>query len=559
MKPVARPRHLLAVLIFVAVSGVYANLAMVDGRLSKSQVNIATAAVKRYQPRLFQRDPVFGQVDGVELWRLHTPAYQGMLELSLVPSRYKDPTLPFRVMAGVLAMIYLCGMYALVYHQCRDWSSSAFVAVLSSTVIEVLGPSTWGVGSLASITPPTLVLAVTPLIVLAYLRYQRQWRLLLVFAFIGLMGNLDLAAAMNLTVALLLTYAASRRFGRSCWLMALGCGACSVLAALPYACYYFALRPGAPADAHVSTEAFSLAFGSLLYPDALKSLLDPRLLGRLLVLVVPALAVLSRVERFRARYLKFWVLLLVAAAAVTIGLHWLSQAIGTWRGTGPPIIDFIGASHLVMLPLYVLFAQGLSNVFRLIRGHHILLRWGCAAVIAAWMIPSDNLRVARHAVAEVATSFLDEDAMPRYIKRHRRQRAERAELTAIAKWAGQADNTDQDAVFVTDRVRFRMLARRAVLATRDDLRYIYYLVPWRLSDWIERVNDQDALLHPPQAGGADPERLKSFLSRQEHLKDAPEFYVILETNVAPEDLGVLKQIDSENWGEHYRLYRCQVK
>ena len=125
--------------------------------------------------------------------------------------------------------------------------------------------------------------------------------------------------------------------------------------------------------------------------------------------------------------------------------------------------------------------------------------------------------------------------------------------------SGQADNTDQDAVFVTDRVRFRMLARRAVLATRDDLRYIYYLVPWRLSDWIERVNDQDALLHPPQAGGADPERLKSFLSRQEHLKDAPEFYVILETNVAPEDLGVLKQIDSENWGEHYRLYRCQVK
>ena len=95
-------------------------------------------------------------------------------------------------------------MYALLYRQTRSWSLSAFVAVLSSAVTYTLGRSYWGIGSLASITPPTLVLAVVPLIVLSYLRYERQWRVLLVFAFIGVCGNLHLVTAANLTIVLLI-------------------------------------------------------------------------------------------------------------------------------------------------------------------------------------------------------------------------------------------------------------------------------------------------------------------------------------------------------------------
>ncbi len=185
MRPIPRTRHLLAVLIFAGASAAAGYMATIDDRLSKTQIGIASVAVKRHEPELFADDPVFGESGR---WRFHTPFLQSLLEVILLPTGYQDLTLPFRALTGVAVMIYLSGMYALLYRQTRSWSLSAFVAVLSSAVTYTLGRSYWGIGSLASITPPTLVLAVVPLIVLSYLRYERQWPVLPLVAFIIVCG-----------------------------------------------------------------------------------------------------------------------------------------------------------------------------------------------------------------------------------------------------------------------------------------------------------------------------------------------------------------------------------
>ena len=572
MRPIPKHRHLVAVMIFAAVAAGQGYMASLDDRLSDSQVNIASAAGKRHDPSSFAHDPVFGES---KLWLFHTPAIHGLLELMLVPTQYQDLRLGFRALAGVVTMLYLCGMYALLFAQCRSWSVSAFVSVLSCRVIEALGGGVWGVGSLESITPQGMCTAVFPLIVMAFARYSRppggdrsrsaQWRLLLVFAVVGVMGNFHLATAMNATIVLLIAYMGRQRFSPRCWPTALGCGIAALLGALPYAGYYFGIRammgPSDPAALSelvrdgTLAEAFRIGELMVLYPDLLKSALDWKMLAAAMVLIVPAVAVLGRVERFRTPNVGLWVWLVVGSLAVALGLHGLSQAVGRWLDRGPPVIDFLRASSLLLLPLYVLLAQAITNVFRLLRSHRGrgLARWACAAVLVAWILPSDNVRVARHAAAALVTSFIDEADRPTYVLRHAEQRAERRKLAAIGRWAAEREG----AVFLTDRGEFRVLARQSILVGPNDARYLYYLAPSRLGKWLERFRAQQQLLHP-SAATADAAAIKHFVDElieaEPDMADVAEWYVILGSTVAPEEPGPLTAVQDEAWGGHYRLY-----
>jgi len=558
MRPVPKRRHLLAALIFVACAALAGDFAMLDERLSNTQVSIATVAVKRpNQDDLFKNDPVFGRSD---LWRFHTPVYQALMEMVLVPTEYEDVTLPFRAMTGLVVLLYLGGMYVLLYRQCRSWSISALVAVLSTAVTYTLGRSFWGVGSLGSITPPTLVVAMTPLIVLSYLRYQNQWRVLLVFAFIGLCANLHMVTALNLALVLVIVYLGRRRFALSAWPMAIACALAALVLAFPYMWYYAHLRwlSVSTEDVRVSAavvhEAFRLGNLAVLYPDMLKSLLYWVLL--VLVLLIPAAAVLARVERFRVRDLGVWVWLACGAFFVSLVLHGASQLVGVLLDRPPPIIDFARASNLVMLPLYVLFAQALTNLFRLVRRGRGALRWGCAVFLAAWMLPSDNLRVGRHIVYEAATAFMEDEQKPLRVQQLARKRRRRAELAEIARWARW--NTPADAMFLTDRAEFRMMSRRSILASSDDVKYYYYVTPWRLGAWMDRLVRQKAVLSAP-AGTSDPHAAVKFVAdlRAEDFEAVTEWYVILNAANAPETPEQMQPVTGGSWGVHYRLYRIR--
>ncbi|MCK4603047.1 MAG: hypothetical protein KAU28_11310, partial [Phycisphaerae bacterium] len=515
-------------------------------------INIATVAIKRHQPNLFANDQVFGASGR---WRFHTPLHQALLEMILVPSGYQDLTLPFRAIAGVVAMIYLCGMYALLYRQCRSWSISTFVAVLSSAVVYTFGRSTWGVGSLSSITAWTLYLAVCPLIVLALLRHERQWKLILVFGFIGLLGNIHLVAAMNLTIVLLIVYLVRRRFAPAAWAMAVVCGLCALLAVGPYLWYCFKLRGEvAVVSMEAVREALQVADVDVLYPDILRTLKNWFLFAA--VLGVPAAVVLPRVERFRVRDLSAWVSLAVGGLFVAFGLHAVSQLIGDVQGKAPPVIDFFHAASLVMLPLYVLFAQALTNIFRMVRTHRSWLRWLCAALMAAWIIPSDNFRLPRHAALDKATMFMKEADKPRRVRKHHDRIARRAELERVGQWARY--NTDRNAVFLVDLPEFRMLSRRAIAACTDDLWYAYHLAPARLAEWTARIAEQRALLYPP-TGTADLIALQRFadkLAATEMFEEAEGWFVVLRADVTPEKT-TIEEIEPDGWGRFYRIYRLR--
>lgn len=552
-------------LVFLIVAGSYAYMAALDTHLSDTQINIASAAVKRHQPDLFAHDPIFGAAEGTELWRFHTPAFQSLLEMVLVPTDYADPTLPFRVLTGIVALAYMCSMYALLYRQCKSWSASAFVAVLSSTVTYTLGRAYWGAGSLASIEPATLYTAIIPLIVLAFLRYSDQWRIVLVFLFVGLCGNLHLVTTMNLTIMLLIVYLGRKRFAPSAWPMAVMCGLFALIGALPYALYYFALTwQMTPPDTHVSTQAVYMAFAigklAVLYPQMLPEALNWGL--AVVVLAIPAGATLLKVERYRVRDLGVWVWFVGAGAGVAFGLHGASQLYGAWRGAAPPVIDFVGASRLIMLPLYVLFAHGLTTLFRLVGTHRAPVRWACAALLVAWMVPSDNLRIARRAgrraIYDVAAAVMSDVQEPKRLATLRRRRRGQEELAAIARWA--RENTGIDAVFITDRIAFRMLARRGIVASRWDVKYVYYMAPWRLDEWTARMKRQNRLLRPSSGSGGGEDELANFvaeLSASPAFRGAQEWYAIIRTNGEATEATTTRPVESGQWGEYYKVYRLR--
>ncbi|MFP4053113.1 MAG: hypothetical protein ACLFV7_04530 [Phycisphaerae bacterium] len=558
MRPIPTQRHLIAVMILAAVAAASGALAWADPGLADSQVHVSTTAAKRAHPNsLYVSDLVYGPS---ELWRLSSPAFQGLLELILAPTGYRDLTLPFRVLAGPAVLFFLCGMYALLYRQTRSWSVSAYVAVLSSMVTYALGRSFWGLGSLASITPSGLVLAFVPWVVLSFLHYNDQWRVVLAFLALGILGNFHLDVAANLSIILAIVYLGQRRFHPRAWPMAAACLGVAALASLPYWAYflgmYHRLSGGQQPDAELVSRAFELGQLAVLYPWVFDSLLNWLVVAA--IPLVASVAVLLRFERFRVRFSGAWAWFIVAGLFVALGLHGLSQLVGVFRHEAPPVIDFVQASALVMLPLYVLLAQCLTHLFRLVRRQRIWLRVVCGVLLVAWVLPADNVQVVRHRMYDALTGHMEESQKPRRVQQIHIQRQQRAERAAMAEWA--QNRSHLASVFLFDDAVFRMRSRRSLVAAREDVRYIFYLAPHQLEAWMELESQQQKLLSPP-AKMRDLDEIRAWVS---HLRqppsmfaDVPEWYVVLTTRVAPESPGGAEEIRDAHWGRHYRLFRLR--
>lgn len=560
MKPRPRERHGIAVLLFAAIAAATGFLAQTGQDLHVEQIGAATAALRRAQPELYPADPVFGPDD---LRRIHPPLSQTLMERIGIANRHQERSVRFGVLAGLIVMLHLCCMYLLVHSQCRSWSISAFVAVLSLAIVTTIGGSATGLGTAESFTPRTLHLAVVPLLVLVLLRFIDRWPALLVFACVGLLGNLHLATTLNLALVLAAVCVARRPASPKAWLLAGGGLLSAGVGALPILWYYFVELRMAVAGPEPGTgyagavrALRSANLEGLLYPDILKSLLNWLIIAA--VLSLPALGMLFRAERYAGKDLRLWLTYIGAGVVVALVLQGISQAVGKIGDRAPPVIDFSQALDLVMLPLYVLFARSLTNLFRMLRSHQRLLRGACAVVMAAVMLPSDNLLYVRHALYDAATMFMSEADKPirvqkRHIRRHRRE-----ELARIGEWARV--QTAVDAVFITECRRFRMLSHRSVVANTDDVRTVYYLTPWRLGTWADHVARQVRMLNPP-GGKIDPEDVR--LLRQELAQEpvfgkATQWYLILGADVGPaKGDGLLEVVANDGWGKHYMVYRLR--
>ena len=269
-------------------------------------------------------------------------------------------------------------------------------------------------------------------------------------------------------------------------------------------------------------------------------------------LIVISIAVLIRLDRLKTRNLGFWLVMFIASLGVTILGHGLMQLSAVLTGRGPLLIEFARATPLAMLPLYAFTAQTLANLFRLSRRGHTL-RWGCVALTAIWMLPSENLRVVRHWGYEVGTQFMADQDKPIRLRKRLRRVQRRRELQNIARWAEK--NTGHDDIFITDNTEFRMLSRRSIIAG-DSVRWVFYLAPDFLPEWIQRTGELRQMLRS-SGGKADAEAIYHFASDPDNATIGPgagNWYAIIDSDADPKS-DRFEIISADSWGEHWLLVR----
>jgi len=571
MRPIPQSRHVLAAAILLSVAAGSTYFAWTDWRTSDEQVRALTVLQKGRQAGLYPHDYVFG---GSGLWRFENPAFGAIL--TALARLGGDELTPFRILTAVMVVVFLGGMYALLYSQTRSWSVSVFVAILSMTVLHCLGGGVWGAGSLAATTPSGLVMAFTPLLALLYLNREGKTGLFLVFAWLGLLANLHVPSAGNMVILLLVIYLAQRRARPKAWLAAGLCGLTALAAAMPTMWYRWHLPKGLPlgdasqvslvasqpasgpaALAAGATEDFSTAVSRAaklaewdgLYPRLLEGVWTWLLL--IGVLLVVSAVILARGERFQTRHFSTWVWWILAALAVTFVFQGASQIWGLVKDA-PATVGYARASALIFLPLYALLANALTTLFRILRGHRALARWGCALFMAAWMAPSDNFRAPRYALTDTLTMFVQkEERKPRYVQKHHERFQEWREMRSIANWARQA--TAADAIFVCESAELRFRSQRSVLAAREDMDCVYRFAPEGLATWVRALERQRKAL---DAGA--PEALVTLASEPPPAPNPSEpsaWYVVLRpTDPASREL---PNVPTQGWGRYYVV--CKIR
>ena len=537
-------------------------LACLDNRLSPAQVHMVTARLKRHasDPDVLREDPTFGDRG---IWRRDRPPdslfQQFLADAVLTDESALRPHIALGIAAGLLAMTYMCGMYVLLVRQCHVWSLAVFVAVCSLRVVDTLGNAYWGLGALASATGEGLFIAATPWLVYALLRTADSRQMILVFAVAGLLGNVYVPGAVALTVVLLAAYLFSRRLTLRRLVLVGLCLAMAMVALAPAWWHQVQVVQSFPADKlgiEPDRAMEVLGTGNLRvgYVPMLKSLLNLTLQASVLILAL-VVTLIQAVRRY-VRDQTFWLRVLGMALVLAVPVHCLCLLAGSLRSGPPPAIDFIRASSLALLPLYVFFAEALVALFRTLPSSRRLLRAFCAVFLVAWFAGSDNVRIARHAFLDAATVFLDEENKPVNVRRHHEEDLARSELTAMARWARDKKNTSVSSVFVIDPgdgAVFRMISRRPVTAARDDALYVYYVAPGRLGRWHQRVLDQGPLL-AGKTSGTDVRRIVDMWTRAGLFKNAPAWYVVRRADEpVPEGLQPVPGKDS--WGKAYRLFK----
>ena len=265
------------------------------------------------------------------------------------------------------------------------------------------------------------------------IRFGTGSAVLWVFLAAGLLVNVQPMSAANLTLVLTIAYLGSRRLSSGAWVMAALGWVCWAGAASPYIWHIYAAEAahgglaGPPADWSAVTLAFQYGELTVLYPEMLADALW--FLAFTLVLWGPAIIVMAWTHQFHARHLRTWVWMLAGALGVGLALHGASQLVGIWRGSPPPVVDFVHALRLVMLPLYVLFGQAVVHVLR-IRPWRNAFRVILGVLLAAWLVPAANMGVARHWVEDAYAARMAEDDRPQSVQTRQVRRQRDAEVAA---------------------------------------------------------------------------------------------------------------------------------
>jgi hypothetical protein len=218
-------------------------------------------------------------------------------------------------------------------------------------------------------------------------------------------------------------------------------------------------------------------------------------------------------------------------------------------GRTPAYLEFFSVISLLMLPLWVLFAQAMVSLIRLSRTHGLWTRLALAAFAVVLLASSRNVAPLRHRVDMAMGTTSGE--------RHITAFEERAEMRGISRWAG---TTSPGSLFLTTEAELRYLGKRSMWASPPDVLYFFHLQPQKLLSFADILDRQNDLLHPAKGSQADAKLLAAQADELRKGLTAPgEIYAILSASLAPPADPRLRRIDDPDgqWGRYWRVYEVR--
>ena len=568
MRPVPSSKHILSIVIITVISLLSGYVAFQKDSLTPEQENYAASAYKRHFPDSMPYDSLFGKVNAKgRLPQMNTPVFTALLEMSLIPTNYEDPTLPYKIGVIPFTFIFLCGMYSLLWQLCRSSTIACYTSILSMTVIPTLGHWSWGIGTLESITPAGIVIAFSPVVLISYLQNKNRLQVVISFMAIGVLGNISVIAAFNFMLGLLAVQLWNTGFKPKALMRSACCLGAYLLGCLPYILYFISLKTSIAANsthpiipAKIILCALHISNSELLSTRIFEELLNISIYFAILVIL--ASLFLWKTRKFKPHGAGNWITFSCATCGVALLFHALSILYAKIFNTTPPVIAFIQASSWVFLGLYILFALGLTHLFRMVRRSRPIVRWGLTIFMLLWMIPSPNLQFFRHQAYARIASMVTEENRPIRLQEIQERKTKHEEYKNIALWAKSPENVPQDSIFLSHSPAFRIYSGRSLLVCQDDILYFYYLAPWLLKDWTKLLYQQSQCLAGNQQSQAETLAWISKIANRPEYSDISSWYLVMpKRNVTwknPNKKGIL-EITNPNWGKYWRVFRIQFK
>lgn len=428
---------------------------------------------KRLEPALFERDVLYRYDPDL----LHVPLFI-RAHAAVARATGTSPEDALVWLAWPIGVLYLGGHYVLFRALTGSPLAAALATVGATTVRNALGGEFWGFDGVPSVASRTILAGLTPLLLLAYLRWRTRPTFPLFFLVLGALFNLHPVSAYHLAQVTGLAHVVMARARlRALRDVALGIGLFAV-GALPHVVRFFSARDNLPHADGLTRAALDYRFPYLLYPVEPAALISVAL--HLSLLAVAWLGWRRATPREAAERRTMAALEIVAATALVAAFVGLAviQGLGVWLDR--PYLDI---QHLRMTRLlHPVLLCGLALAYaRLLALRHGRAGAAVVALFVLSLVPPGSVI---HAVSQdtreaFKARLVGREPPPAHVM----TAVDRGAVPALHAWVGA--ETAPSALFFTDDFAFRVATLRSVTGSFKDGALLFLAGSRPFTAWYE--------------------------------------------------------------------------
>jgi hypothetical protein len=428
---------------------------------------------KRLEPALFERDVLYRYDPDL----LHVPLFI-RAHAAVARATGTSPEDALVWLAWPIGVLYLGGHYGLFRALTGSPLAAALATVSAMTVRNALGGEFWGFDGVPSVASRTILAGLTPLLLLAYVRWRARPSFPLFFLVLGVLFNLHPVSAYHLAQITGLAHVVTARARlRALRDVALGAGLFAV-GALPYVVRFFPARDNLPHADGLTRAALDYRFPYLLYPMDPAALISVAL--HLSLLAVAWLGWRRATPREAAERRTMVALEIVGATALVAAFVGLAvvQGLGVWLDR--PYLD-IQQLRMTRL-LHPILLCGLALAYaRLLARREWRARAAVAVLLALSLVPPGSVihAVSRDTREALKARLVGREPPPARV----RTAGDGGAVPALHAWVRA--QTDPSDLFFTDDFAFRVRTRRSVTGSYKDGALLFLAGSRPFTAWYE--------------------------------------------------------------------------